>query len=620
MVAKPAVPDNRPGEPGRLHVAIGETVESREWSAMARLNNWLLGRGRQLIPMHDPQFTFLNATANLFYRVYLQPQVSTILFLLYFQAESNSGTMISGVTPTVEGTTHDQITVTSTNDPTARHFHWFVHRLSSPSEGEKDLDISFQHSTISSDEGDSSISLRGLGIIEVPRRFLEQNETEYGVNPDGMEQGYPVVDDTADTANPSTGGVFQQCRQLRTNITKGTVWASAVAEGNASDTAVAPADGTVFPYGSQGIRAQTRQLHAGQTQREVRAWWRVQMSGVDTAGFYELQRDDNNEALGVVSKTGTVWTWRVADILLPTEDLSTSDGHRGLYNVDPNVTAQGSNNAEWASLQLVDLPFVPGDVPGYTLDVDSTAVEATSQASDGTALADTAIDKASGNNGATPGNAPNFDGAKINAKAGVNRPTIVFDAANSEYFDFGDVADLGDDALYIAAVVQGTSNVDSQIVIRKRDSGAGYHIELQSNDTNGDTRVQGLVDDGTNLVNVNDVTVSGVDIYDGNTHLVEFSYKDTDAGKTGRVFLDRTEAGNDTNSSMGTVTNAVSLGVGARINSDDTAAQFFDNNLARLLMYQQPVAGYFDSSGNPTDAVTRIRDHLSEMFDTSSNF
>jgi hypothetical protein len=86
-------------DPQIADIQVGEPVRARTWEATARLQQWVRGRGRCLVPTHHPGYSIAPGTSTLRYWVSSSEAAIARVWLVNVRASTKTATTIFGITP-----------------------------------------------------------------------------------------------------------------------------------------------------------------------------------------------------------------------------------------------------------------------------------------------------------------------------------------------------------------------------------------------------------------------------------------------------------------------------------------------------------------------------------------
>lgn len=308
------VPHRRPTA-SVTDVRVGRAVRGPTWQQAALLNNWVHGRGAQLVPLYSPVVQLTGSTKyELRFRVTPNYQTLERLWSIYAVAVDKPETV--SVTVPAGGTTFVKHVPFIRNEAVPQTVH---EALSAQSGAETTLSIELEPS------GD--INLRGLGCWELPRATLAQGGSDRGMdnthfNPGGLIGATPLAPLVATMADGSAG--------RRASLLQ---WAVPVLAGGATTTAFAASTTSASHVDIFALPTPVLGRKLGVTDTTKTVTCKVlhwSSDGASTTGTARLNSSKNGASSTVTVGGTTTPTWSDAITLaVDAEDPTVADGRRG---------------------------------------------------------------------------------------------------------------------------------------------------------------------------------------------------------------------------------------------------------------------------------------------------
>lgn len=279
-------------------IVAGAPVASTDWQRAAAVQNWIAGRGRQVIPTFCPNQADLTAPSNVYrYALYVLPSYPTIDLVAMVSR--------SDVTSTLPGSIQTPSPVTLTASPRGAY-------NTTPIEVQLDIAV-----------GPRDESVHSIAIYEVPRASIEQTASAGGVDVSALAAGQPItaasVEALADAlADDTFGSRVLACHAVP--------WSDDGGSSSTTEFASASSSATYAAVVGSGVPVLARKKRSADTTRTVKArcyGWVT--SG--TTGQFRVTSSANG-ASSAVSFTNTTpaWSGEITDLVVDCEDLSTATG------------------------------------------------------------------------------------------------------------------------------------------------------------------------------------------------------------------------------------------------------------------------------------------------------
>lgn len=276
-------------------IVAGKPVASTDWQRAAAVQNWIAGRGRQVIPTFKPEHSG-NKNTTFRYAIRILPSYSSI-DLIAMVATKN-------VASTLPGIVDAPSPILLSASPRAAY-------------SSAAIDINLDVTAPVTD-----ITVESIAIYEVPRAYIEQTASAGGIDVTALAASQPItaasVEPLADAlADDTFGSRVLAFHAVPYSDGSSTITTYATASTSATYAAV---------VGGNGVPVLARKKRVGDTTRTVKArcyGWVT--SG--TTGQFRVTSSVNG-ASGVVSFTNTTpaWSGEITDLVVDCEDLSTTTG------------------------------------------------------------------------------------------------------------------------------------------------------------------------------------------------------------------------------------------------------------------------------------------------------
>jgi len=295
-------------------VLVGRAVRGPTWQQAAKLNNWIHGRGAQLVPFYAPNNT-LSSGVKYVYKWRVKPNYEAVerLWSVYAVAVDKPETMV--------------ITVPSTGTDVTKHVPFVrneavpqtVHEvLASQSGSELELSMQLQPS------GD--VNVYGIGGWEIPRPTLPAATESTGMEPTAFNAGAPIG---ASEIAPMVATMSDGDAGRRASVLQ---WAVPVTAGGSTTTAFAASttSGSYVDVFDLPCPVLARKLGVNDTTElvtcKVLAW---SSDGASTTGNCRISSSVHGASSAVSIGGTTTPTWSNAITLsVDSEDPATADGRR----------------------------------------------------------------------------------------------------------------------------------------------------------------------------------------------------------------------------------------------------------------------------------------------------
>lgn len=280
-------------------IVAGAPVASTDWQRAAAVQNWLAGRGRQVIPTFCPDVPDLEAPSNTYrFALYVLPSHPTI-DLVAMVSRSDVVSVLPGVVQTPRP-------VALSSSPRGAYGTTAI---------EVQLDVAV-------DVRDEEI--HSIAIYEVPRARIEQTASAGGIDTTALAAGQPITATSVDALRDATNDDLFGARVLAAHAVP---WSKNGGSSTSTEYATASTSAThAAVIGGNGIPVLARKKRTTDTKRTVKARCYGWVTGA-TTGQFRVTSSVNGSS-GVVSFTNTspAWSSEITDLVVDCEDLTTVNG------------------------------------------------------------------------------------------------------------------------------------------------------------------------------------------------------------------------------------------------------------------------------------------------------
>lgn len=289
-------------------VVVGRTVRAARWRTMAEQANYLLGRGRTLIPDSTiDQVCTPGAKVDLRFRV-----------LPAYQATKRRWRYAVTTTGTTGFARFEFIDASGTSHLhslgyAGTHYLYADEEISSRTAAEDELVVKFWTDAAST----LSMTIEALGCFEVPRPDLALGSPEYGVQLADFDPLKPIYD----SSGRSFGGVADAHAEAWATAGRAGLFAFARHSPGISTTSTSP----VAIFGAPPVIL-GRKEHRASTTRTVLV--RARCSASPSASGEVSVKMTSGASASLIITTGMAPTWLEASIDVDCEDNDVADGRR----------------------------------------------------------------------------------------------------------------------------------------------------------------------------------------------------------------------------------------------------------------------------------------------------
>ena len=293
-------------------MVAGSAVSGQDWTRLGRLNNWLRGRGRQLIPTMTPSHGTLTGGSAYDYEFRVVPSYQNFdrVWVIALRTEevdvtAGSATLVTQIgSPDFNADTPGVAAVSMT----------MIERLASQSS-------TIGTTTLVLDPA-NSMDVDSIGMWELPRYEIATSTNERGVDTTELRVGQPIKRESKDnlfsTALDTTVG-----KRVLVN------WAVPHAVGGATSTtyATSTVSSTFGGLWPDAIPALARIRYRGDTSKTVTGDLYAWVTGGGSAEMRIVSDVHGNGGTVSISNTTPAWT-SSSTVSIDTEDLGVADGRR----------------------------------------------------------------------------------------------------------------------------------------------------------------------------------------------------------------------------------------------------------------------------------------------------
>jgi hypothetical protein len=281
-------------------VVAGAPVASTDWQRVAAVQNWIAGRGRQVIPTFKPDHGS-NKNTTFRYSLYILPSYPTIDLVAMAATKPLQTVALPGSVPA-------PVPIALSVSPRGAY---------SSSAITLDLDIV---APINPD-----ITVESIAVYEIPRAQIEQTALAGGVDAIALAPSQPITIASVDAIRDAVDDDVFGARVLAFH---------AVPYSNGSGTittyATASTSATYAPVvGGNGVPVLARKKRTADTTRTVKARCYGWVTGATTGEFRVTSSVNGSSSAASFTSTSPAWSSEITNLVVDCEDLTTSDGLQG---------------------------------------------------------------------------------------------------------------------------------------------------------------------------------------------------------------------------------------------------------------------------------------------------
>lgn len=324
------VPDTF-SSPVRAGIASGLPVRGVQWAQAGRALNWLLGRGRIILPATRVEGSGVAPSSTATYRaqIWTREQARHRCWHVVLRLAIGGDVALATIT-FPDGATADATLYDSEADRRIAFAGFYtVEEVASPANGPVAVEI-----TLASDAGSTDdVYIDAISCFELPRREIGADGTDYGVDLGTVTADSPIYDD----AGKSVGG-----------IARGIVRAQAYDPRclftymRASGDGLSTSSGAFVALFDEGPVVQPSQQFIGETLRPCSVYVYAYCDAATTGEVKLTAASGDTLTLSVTSTSGA---WVSGTIDCYAEDLSASDGRRSTTTEILTVEARVASGA-----------------------------------------------------------------------------------------------------------------------------------------------------------------------------------------------------------------------------------------------------------------------------------
>lgn len=284
-------------------IVAGAPVASTDWQRAAAVQNWIAGRGRQVIPTFTPDSPEIEAPNRVWrYALRVIPSYPTIDLVAMVSA--------SFVTSVFPGTVQTPSPVALSASPRGAY-------------GTSAIDVMLDIPTAA--VGD--LTVHSIAIYEVPRAQIEQTALAGGIDATALAASQPITIASVDALRDATDDDTFGSRVLAAHAVP---WSrdggSSIYVDLTSNTTSATFS-TVL--GGNGVPVLARKKRTADTTRTVKARCFGWVTGATTGEFRVTSSKHGASTAVSFANTTPAWSSEITDLVVDCEDLTTAAGLQG---------------------------------------------------------------------------------------------------------------------------------------------------------------------------------------------------------------------------------------------------------------------------------------------------
>lgn len=300
--------------PVRAGIASGLPVRGVQWTQAGRALNWLLGRGRVILPATRVEGSGVAPSSTATYRAQLwtREQARHRCWHVALRLASGGGVALATIT-FPDGATATATLYDSEADRRIAFagFHT-VEEIASPTNGPVAVEITLANDATSTDD----VYIDSISCFELPRREIGADGTDFGVDLGTVTADSPIYDD----AGKSVGGVARGIARAQAYDPR-----CLFTYMRASGDGISTSSGAFVALFDEGPAVQPSQQFIGETLRPCTVYVYA-LCDVGTAGEVRVTATSGDSVTLTVTSTSGAWVSGTLDVYA--EDLSTADGRR----------------------------------------------------------------------------------------------------------------------------------------------------------------------------------------------------------------------------------------------------------------------------------------------------
>ncbi|MCU0676841.1 MAG: hypothetical protein MUE69_29130 [Myxococcota bacterium] len=292
-------------------IVAGWPVAATDWQRAADVQNWIAGRGRQVIPPFRPDHGALEAPNNTYhYALRIIPSYPALEFRCHvgFRDDIYFATPWTYRTPILVG----EGAVSSWDVTTPRAAY-----------NTTTIDATLAVLATARD-----VFIDTISVFELPRAFIEQTALAGGVSIPPLAAGQPITSASVESLADATADDTFGARVLAFHAVP---WATGVSPTKSTEYARASSSSSYAPGpGGNGIAALARKKRVGDTTRTCKAAFFGWCSDGSTTGQARVTSSKHGSSTAVsISGTTPAWGLVSPDVVVDCEDLDALTGLQG---------------------------------------------------------------------------------------------------------------------------------------------------------------------------------------------------------------------------------------------------------------------------------------------------
>ncbi|MCU0675635.1 MAG: hypothetical protein MUE69_22945 [Myxococcota bacterium] len=280
-------------------IVAGAPVASTDWQRAAAVQNWVAGRGRQVIPTFCPDVPDLEAPSNTYrFALYVLPSYPTI-DLVAMVSRSDVVSVLPGVVQTPSP-------VALSASPRSSY-------------GTTAIQVQLDVAVDVRDE-----EIHSIAVYEIPRARIEQTASAGGIDTSALGAGQPITIASVDALRDAVADDTFGARVLAAHAVP---WSKDGGSTSSTEYATASTSATYAAVvGGSGVPVLARKKRTTDTTRTVKARCYGWVTGATTGQFRVTSSSQGSSSAVSFTNTTPAWSSEITDLLVDCEDLSTATG------------------------------------------------------------------------------------------------------------------------------------------------------------------------------------------------------------------------------------------------------------------------------------------------------
>jgi hypothetical protein len=280
-------------------VVAGAPVASTDWQRVAAVQNWIAGRGRQVIPTFKPDHTELTTPGTFRYALYILPSYPTIDLVAMVCRSDTVSSVLPGQVPA-------PAPVALSASPRGAYGTTAI---------QAQIDIAL---------GPRDELLHSIAVYEIPRAQIEQTALAGGIDTTALAPSQPITIASVDAIRDAVDDDVFGSRVLAFHAVP---WSDDGGSSTTTEWASASTSGTYAAVvGGNGVPVLARKKRAADTTRTVKARCYGWVTGATTGQFRVTSSVNGSSSAVSFTNTSPAWSNEIANLVVDCEDLTTATG------------------------------------------------------------------------------------------------------------------------------------------------------------------------------------------------------------------------------------------------------------------------------------------------------